>query len=367
MRSAHAPTLRSSRRTKSFRHPRGSVIVLVLGLVTLGAFLIGQFIERSVTEMLVESRVVQAARLRVEARSALEASLAVLADYQVLDGGLRAPVQGWGEPLAGMNLRPREGLKVRVAVEDESGLVSLPRLGANDLIALGKRFGLKEAEAARLADAILTWTHRDHSTTRLETSLRNYELANPPHRPPGRPMASFDELAAIAGAREFFFTAEGQATLLYADFVRNVSLYDFPAPNLNSARPATLALAGLDDSQAARVIAYRDARGPRAPGTPPYFRSLEEAKSLLGLTVPIGRFDTLARCLRVQVTVQEGGSSFHLTVVVAPTGVDAPASQGAPAVGEKTTDLSLSDATQLHYPFKLLAYEETMESAPPPS
>lgn len=339
---------------------RGSVIVLVLGLVTLAAFLLSQFIERAMTEMLVESRARQADRLRTDAHSVLEASLAVLADYQALDGGLRAPAQGWGEPLAEVDFVVRSGTEVTVEVDDESGLISLPRLGASELAALGRQLGMKEADAARLADAILTWTSREHASTRMETDPRNYEYADPPHRPPGRPISSFGELAAIAGAREFFYTPEGRPTKLHEDFVRSVSLHQFPTANLNSARPATLALAGLDETLAKEIIAYQIGRVSRPAGSPPYFRSMAEAQALLGVTVPVAGFDTLARCLRVRVTVQEGGTSFHLTAVVAPI------ADASPKTNDPATSLPGGTA-DLRYPFKVLAFEENIELAPAPA
>ncbi len=334
---------------------RGAVIVLVLGLVTLAAFLLSQFIERSMTELLVETRARQADRLRADAHSALEASLAVLADYQAVDDGLHSPAQGWGDPLAGLDFVAREGRAVAVEIEDESGRISLPRLGANELAALGRQFGLKDAEAAKLADAMLTWTQGNHASTRVETDPRTYEYEDPPHRPPGRPIASFDELAAIAGARDFFHTPEGQPTPLYEDFVRNVSLQSFATANLNSARPATLALAGLDESQVRKILAQRDGRTARAPGVPPYFRSVAEAQTLLGLSVPLAGFDTVAHCFRIKVTVREGGTAFHLTAVMAPA--------QAAAQGENAPGDSLSDTAELNYPFKLLAFEENIELA----
>lgn len=336
---------------------RGSVIVLVLGLITLTAFLLSQFIERSLTEMLVESRARQADRLRADAHSALEASLAVLADYQAIDDGLRAPTQGWGAPLDGLDFVAREGRTIHAEIEDESGRISLSRLTGGELAALGRQFGLKETAAAQLADAMLAWTRRDHATTRIESHPRNYEFADPPHRPPGRPIASFDELAAIAGAREFFYTPEGRPTPLHEEFVRNVSLHSFPAANLNSARAATLVLAGLDDRQVRKITDYQSGRETRAPGAPPYFRSTAEARTLLGFPVPPDRFDTLARCLRVRVTVQEGGTSFHLVAVVAPV---------LPAAAEGEVDGgSLSDTSKLRYPFKLLAFAESIEPETP--
>lgn len=339
---------------------RGVVIVFVLGLITLTAFLLGQFVERSMTEMLVESRARQADRLRADAHSALEASLAVLADYQAIDDGLRSPAQGWGVPLEGRDLVVREGRTILVEVEDESGLISLPRLAGSELAELGRQFGLKEMEADRLAEAMLAWTRREHTSTRIETNLRNYESADPPHRPPGRPIASFDELAAIAGAREFFYTPEGRPTPLHEEFVRSVSLHSFPASNLNSARPATLLLAGLDERQVRKILAYQSGRETRARGDPPYFRSVAEAQTLLGFPVSPDRFDTLARCLRVSVTVQEGGTSFQLVAVVSPV-------LTSHAEGEEAAGDSLSEGARLLYPFKLLAFTENIEPAPPPA
>lgn len=339
---------------------RGSVIVLVLGLITLTAFLLSRFIEQSMTEMLVESRARQADRLRIDAHSALEASLAVLADYQAVDEGLHAPDQGWGTPLAGLDFAGREGRRITAVIEDESGLISLPRLGENELTELGRLLDLKEKEAARLAEALIAWTRRDHGSNRIETDPRQYEFADPPHRPPGRPIASFGELAAIAGAREFFYTPKGEPTSLHEEFVRRVSLHYFPAANLNSARPATLQLAGLDAEQAGKIVAYRSGRGSRAPGAPPFFRSVAEAQTALGVAVPVGRFDATARCLRVKVTVQEGSTLFQLTAVVAPL-------DSAPAQGGSVAADSISDGAKLHYPFKLLAFEENIETAPSPA
>ncbi len=338
------------------RRSRGSVIVVILALITLAAFLLARFIERSMTELLVESRARQGERLRADAHSALEATLAVLADYQALDNGLRSPAQGWGEPLHELELPTRAGTTVAVRIQDESGRPSLPRLEAPALAALGRQLGLKEEKAASLADALLAWTRPEHRPARYETDPRQYEFEDPPHRPPARPLESFDELAAIAVARELFYTPHGQPAELRGRFVESVSLQDFPAVNLNTAGPDTLALAGLDAPQVEKIRDFNAGKTPRAPGAPPYFRSVAEARALLGAAAPLTGFDTLARCLRIEVTVQEGPVSFQLAAVVSP--VVAPPDQPAaptPAAGEN-----------LQYPFTLLALEENMQLAPPP-
>jgi hypothetical protein len=342
---------------------RGSVIVVILALITLAAFLISRFVERTMTEMIVESRARLADRLRGDAHTALEATLAVLADYQALDNGLRSPAQGWGDPLAGLELPTRAGTAVEVDFEDETGRPSLPRLDAPALVALGLHLGLKETEATLFAEALLVWTKKDQTSARFETDPRNYEYRDPPHRPPGRPLASFDELAAIAGVRELFYEPDGRPNELHAKFARTVSLHDFPAINLNTAGADALVLAGLDVNQAAQLLELNSGAVRRAPGTPPYFRSVAEAQALLGATTPLDGFDTLVRCLRVRVTVREGATAFQLIATVSPGSAGQAADVPAGATATATAGAA---AKSLSYPFTLLAIEEKIELAPPP-
>jgi hypothetical protein len=347
---------------------RGSVIVLVLAMVTLAAFFLSRFIERAMTEMVVESRAQQSARLRADAYSALETSLAVLADYAAIDGGIHSPAQGWTKPLAADELATRAGLEVEVTIEDESGKLSLPRLDEAGLEKLGKELGLKEADAARLADALLAWTRGEHNSGRYETDPRNYEYEDPPHRVPARALASFDELAAVAVAREFFFTRDGRRTPLLAELEQRVSLYDFPATNINTATAETLALAGLDQGQIGRLLDFNRGKSRPAPGAPPYFRSVAEAQTLLGGAALLAGFEASTRCLRVHVTIKEGPSRYRLSAVIAPAqagnGSTPPPveNQAKPAAGNQA---ARPDPGVLQYPFTLLALEETLELQPP--
>lgn len=351
------------RRPGHFQRCRGSVIVVILALITLAAFLITRFVERTMTEMLVESRARSADRLRSDAHSALEATLAVLADYQALDNGLRSPAQGWGEPLAELEMPARPGTAVEVHFEDETGRPSLPRLSMSSLVTLGRHLGLKETEATIFAEALLVWTKAGQTSARFETDPRNYEFADPPHRPPGRPLASFGELAAIAGVREMLFGEDGRPNDRYENFVRSVSLYDFPAINLNTADANTLSLAGLDANQTARLLERNSGQVRLPPGTPPYFRSVAEAQAAVGITTPFTGFDTQVRCLRIRVTVREGATSFHLIAVVRPGG-----NQQADPGGGETASASARPVAgkNLGYPFTLLGLEEKIELAPPP-
>ena len=346
---------------------RGSVIVVVMVLVVLAAFLLSRFIERSLTEMLVESRARQSERLRADAHSALEATLAVLADYQAADNGLHAPAQGWGDPLAGADFTPRPGTKVEVTVEDESAKLSLPRMEAPALESLGVWLGLKETDASRFADALLAWTHGDHTSAHFETDPRNYEREDPPHRVPGRPLESFNELAAITVARDFFYTPEGQPTALRAQLARSVSLQDFPSTNLNTASTETLALAGLDPAQAGKLADFNSGKTKPAPGAPPYFRSKAEAQAIVGATAPLAGLDTTAWCLRIRVTVHEGATAFQLDAVVSPVSNTVRPPEDGQATSSATAGAQPLTVADLKYPFTLLALEEKIALPAPPS
>jgi general secretion pathway protein K len=359
---------------------RASVIVLVLALVALAAFLLSAFIERASTELLVETRAHQSGQLRAEAYSALETTLAVLATYQVEDNGLRSPAQGWGDPLAGTDFKPRDGVQVAVEFEDETGKLSLPRLDARGLEDLGLQIGLTELDAARFADALLGWTQRDHVTAQYEADPRKYEYENPPHRAPGRAIESFGELAAIAIVRDLLFNADGTPNERHERLVQAVSLYEFPAVNLNAARTAALLAAGVDPSQASRLTDFNSGRGRSARDANEYFRNIAEAQTVLGSVTNLSGFDTLVQVLRIRVTVRQGGSALRLTALVRPgssnnnaaaaggtAGGDANRPQ-APGADAAAQDASASTAPALQYPFTILTLDESvdLQTAPNP-
>lgn len=334
------------------RPAQGSVIAIVLAVIALAAFLLAAFVDRATTEMLVETRAAQEARLRLDARSALEAALAVVAAHAAEDGGLHSPAQGWGEPLAALAAAPvRAGTHARIEVLDESGKPSLPRIESAGLVRLLEDLGVRAADAGRIAEALQVWT-RGGGSARSETEARSYAFEDPPHHAPGRPLASFHELAAVAVAQEHFFDAEGRPTELLRSFAQAVSLHDFPAVNLNSATPVALALAGLGAADIARILGFLHGPAAGAGGPRRYFRSVGEARALLG-AVPPG-FDTTARVLRVRIAVQEGPTVLRVEAVVAPV--------PAPRDGETaTTSPGAERAGALAYPFTLLGLEETLE------
>lgn len=338
---------------QSFRS-RGSVIAIVLAVIALAAFLLAAFVERSTTELLVETRAAQTARLRSAAHSGLETALAVVASYQAEDGGLFSPAQGWGDPLAAADVRLPAGVRVRI--HDETGRLSLPRLEPPAVARLLEELGLRRDQAERVAEALVVWTRRASGSARLETEARQYEFASPPHRAPGRPLASFAELAAVAVAREHFFDEAGRPTELLRKFAAEVSLRDFPAVNVNTASPRAWQLAGVPAADIARIEAQLASPARDLARAPRYFRDLAEAGTVVG-NVPPG-FDVRARILRVVVLAREGSTELRVEAVLTPA--------AEPAEGEVRPTPSAAEpapgpaSPTLAYPFTLLALEESI-------
>lgn len=353
-----------------YRGMRGSVILLVLVTVLLVAFLLTKFVQRAGTELLADAKAGDQARLRREAYSALEVTLAVLADFRAHEQGLFSPAQGWDQPLEYAGYAPAGGLRVTIEIQDESGKLSLPRADAATLGVLLEILGLQRIEAERVADALLVWTQADYVPSSTEADASKYERTAFPHRPPGRPLRSFAELASVAYARDFFFDKSGQPTALAQEFAANVSLYSFARVNLNAATPVALAVGGLDTGQMDALQGY--IQKAKTAGRPSYFRAVNEAAVVLG-SAPLQVFGSETAALRITVTVRDGAAGFRLSAVVAPPGG---ATLGIAAVPKDQPKTPPAEETggevikKLDYPFKVLEIRENLESmgiSPPDS
>lgn len=340
------------------RAERGSVILLVLGVILLTAFLLTRLMERAGTELQVESRSARRGALREEAYGALETVLAVLADARAAQGGLHSPAQGWDTPLDFAGYEPERGRTVDVAFDDETGRLSLPRAGEASLQNLLVSLGAMPAQAEELTDAVLAWTNAGHVPRFAESDPQRYELERPPYRAPRRPLRSWEELRAIPVARELLFDEQGDWNEIGRGLRQYVSLHGFARVNVNTAPPPVLQALGLDPS---RLEAVR-LPGP-AGGPPPVFRSAAEAAGVLGPAVGQPGLGADILCLRILVTVREGGRTFHLSATVRPATRDAP--------GEAATDPAAQEnaprpATRknIDYPFRVL---ELRESDHPPA
>ena len=366
----------------------GSVILLVLMTLLLTAFALTKYLEKTTVDLLADARDVRAERLRVEAYSALETTLAVLQEFRTVDGGLYSPTEGWGTPLDFAGYAPPEGLVVEAVIEDESGKIPLPHADFQTLRDLFLLFDLKQSDAERMADALLVWMQQGYEPVdSFSARATDYERATLPHDPPARSLHSFAELASIQFARDLFYDDQGRPNDLWRRFADSVSQYDFTQPNLNGARDATLAALGRYDAASIKMIAdYLGGLGSYSRHGPAFFRTSQDVAGLVGQAAMSSRLGTQVRCLRITVTVREGSTLFRVSAVVAPPGgaglppADAPnaaTSSGTPTTNQNssgtnasgnstsaaTSTATTSSQTQpsLNYPFTLLEIRENDE------
>jgi hypothetical protein len=357
-----------------FRSTRSSVLVIVLVTLVFTSVALVAFVEQASNDLLVEARAAAARRLRLEAYSALEVTLATLEDFRRANGALHNPAEGWDDPLGFAGWAPREGCTAEVTFADESGKIPLTRVDAATLVTAFEAWQLPAADAARLADALLGWMRKDYvPASGLPT---DYDQAAIPYDPPGRSLRSYSELAAIDDARDVFYDAQGRPNDLWRRFAATFSLYNYAQLNLNAATPDVLAALGFSDpSQQQRMNDYLAGTGTYAGQGPRWFSSAGDAAGVLGSGALPATVGTQVSALRVNITLREGRSEFRLTAVVSPAGaattVPAAESSAAPAASGGTAPAPaapavapVTPAPRLNYPFTLLEIRENAEMPP---
>ena len=370
---------------------RASVIVIVMMSLLFATFALLAFMERASNDLLVDQREVLARRMRKEAYSSLEVTLAVLNQFREVGSGLHSPAEGWTTPLDFAGYTPADDRKVEISFDDESGKSSLPRATAPVLTNLFKNWQIPQQDAEVLADALMGWMHANHT---YSTSLSpDYEMSSPSYLPPLRPIRSYSELAAIDKVRETFYDEQGRPNDYYRRFTESVSLFDFPKPNINGAKPDTLAALGqFDPTQQQNIGEYLRGEGQYQYKGPAYFENANEVSRIAtGNTGDTAQFSSTISALRINVLVMDGKTEFRLSAVVAPPGgaqmvttnatsqraqTSASAQRSGQAQASATTqnpNPNANRATQgqnagdrnLKYPFTLLEIREN--DTPPPA
>ncbi len=359
---------------------RASVLVIVLVTLLFTSVALVAFIEQASSDLLVEARAASAKRLRQEAYSALEVTLATLQSFGQADNGLHSPAEGWGDPLGFAGWTPREGCTAEVTLVDESGKLPLTRVDAATLVNLFDAWQLAPADAQRLADALLGWMRKDYVPASGQPT--DYDQVTIPYNAPGRSLRSFSELAAIDYAREVFYDDQGRLNDLGRRFEATFSLYNFSQVNLNAASPDVfLALGFSDVTQQQRVSDYLAGTGAYVSQGPRWFNSTGDISAVLGSGALPPLAGAQIRALRVNITIHEGRSEFRLTAVVAPSGgatiVKSTATSATEAAsGNGTTPPSaaptgptvapVTPAARLNSPFTLLEIRENADMSPVP-
>jgi general secretion pathway protein K len=91
------------------------------------------------------------------------------------------------------------GGTILIRIEDESGKVNPNDASPELLRALLRALGVDDAEATRIAAAIVDWRSPDPGSLLGGTKLAQYRAAGLPYAPPDAPFRSLDELGAVRG------------------------------------------------------------------------------------------------------------------------------------------------------------------------
>lgn len=304
------------------RRERATVLVIVLVTLLFATTALLLFIEKASTDLMVHVRDGDRLRLRMEAYSALETTLAVLVDFQEVLGGLHSPAEGWGEPLEWGDYAPASGREVKVTFVDESGRIPFATMDFQMWVRLFESWGVRESDAERWADALLGWSQEDYTPATFDAPrLEDYERDPLGFAPPGRQPYSWAELRAIDVIREEFFDELGQPNGWYHRLDDAVTLLKYRTPNINAASAGALAaLGGYDENQQEQLTDYLGGRGVYRSRGPGYFTQANEVSTILGDQGVTGGFGAEIQALRINVEVTEGASSYLLSVVISPTG-----------------------------------------------
>jgi hypothetical protein len=367
---------------------RSSVLVLVLVTLVFTAAALTAFVEKAGNDLMVEVRQSDAKRLRQEAFSALEVTLAVLEDFREADNGLHSTAEGWGDPLTWAEWTPSEGRTVDVSFRDESGKVPLAHADLTTLTNMFEAWQLAPADAEKLADAIEGWMAKGYSYT--TTLTPDYPDASVPYAEPQRPMRAFTELAAIDDARDFFFDENGLPNGNYWRFVDDFSLFNFPQANANGANADVMAAVGqYTDIQRQHISDFLNGTGQYANDGQQWLQNAAQLSAVAGLGGNAGVFGTTISALRINVTVHDGRSLYRVSVVVSPQGgattnqtlatnATAAATNASPATTTSITATAQPSSTansataaaaasqSINYPFTLLEILENDDIPQPP-
>jgi len=354
------------------------------------------FLDKAGNDLMVEARSAEAARLRPDAYSALEVTLAVLEDFRQADGNaLRSPAEGWGDPLTWAGWTPSDPNRtLDVSFQDESARIPLIHADQTTLINLFESAGygqIGQSDAQRLADAILGWMQPTY--TPVSAFQPDYEQSVLPYDPPGRAMRSFSELAAIDIVRDTFFDANGRPNNLWWQFCSDFSIFNFRGVNINGANPDVLAAVGLfDERQQQDIASYLAGTSNFSTLGRRWFLSAADLQTVTGPAGNLRAFVFTIRTLRITITVHDGKSLYKLSAVVAPQGgattvqttaTDVKKAASNSASGETTATTTTNTASaisttptaaqtanaasaNLQFPFTILEIRENDEILTPP-
>lgn len=348
---------------------RGSILVFVLALIVLLSVLSVRLMEETVQELRHVSQFHRRDDLRIHAYSALDLAVGVLGEFQLLEGKLNAPGQGWGDPIGYSGLSPLDpNVRWSIRITDESAKLSLNKISEKDLVEI---FAIMHNRGSSLVDeddgqpyydALMDWQDSDDNERDEGAEDDHYEALDHPYFTPGRPIQNYEEFRMIKGfsydpfESEYtglFYNEGGSETENMADFRSSFSFfYDGPV-NVNGASSFLKRyLCGDDDSL------FDDfSSGPADASGEDYYTNANDpnlARLRGKRNIPFG---VTASAFRVEVSIDKGKSNFRLHVVLS-TDLGNPSVRRQPNAGQKAPRPRSQKNASLRYPFRILSLRE---------
>lgn len=356
---------------------RGAVLLAVLGMIFLMAVLAVHFLETATLQM--RSRLIERASedFRTIGFSALEVSLATIHEISEIDGGLKHPSQGWGNPLDYLDERPEVfgTFDISVTVTDETSRLSLETMDRETLRALLDYWEVSFSQIEIMLASFEDWTDPDDLVLLNGAEDDYYERLDPPMKPANAPLTSYAPLRHIRGFSDNLFDEDtGEPNATYYSFVNATSLHHSGTLNINTAQRDVLdALAeayGFDVDTFYSYISGPD----RVPGTSDdsYLAGPDDLLAAGIATEDPSLFGFTAGLLRVEVKVSSGDKSYLLTALVSSTtqpngeenlddGLNGDENQNDVKRDQRGgSTLNDSGESAIQYPFKLVRVVENM-------
>lgn len=303
------------------RPRRGAVLLMILVMIVVLSAVIVQFTEKALTEIASEGHYVERDRLRITAFSALEVTMAVLADYIAIEGGLTSPAQGWGDPLGVAGFDPGENLNVVVSFADESGKLPINTLDEGTLFLLFNEMGFDAEQSLILTNALLDWIDEDDEERIDGAESETYAVSEWPFGSSNRPVSNLEELVVVKGFREYFFDESGRPNQNFRTLEDTVSVWSDGSLNANAVSDLALrAYAGYGDPQLNAMRLYlAGADGIRGTEDDRYFASTEEVSQVMGAFPEGANLGVGISVLKVHVEVRQGDGRYALEAIVQPS------------------------------------------------
>lgn len=318
----NCPSQQLPRILNSVRRRTGAALLVVLGFVVLLSMLTIGILKNAQREILWQAEGHARPQLEIAACTALESALAVIANFQNIDGAVYAPQQGWDNALslAGFEFVAAENAwsfdektLITVSFFDESSRFPLNKLSESELENLFIALGISTSDSENLSACLADWIDADDNARVNGAEIDDYESLGSECVPPNRELNDLRELRHVKYFRELFFDDNGYPNALFRRLEEAVSLVASAGkPNINTASDAALnVLCYETDADENALTEYREPRNNFAAGI---FRNANEL-SRTGAEALANKVSFSVRTLRITATARRGAASFVLETI----------------------------------------------------